>query len=164
MPHHKHSNHAIEPRHHVNLRLERWHRRCIYASCLVLLLSGALWLIARHFLRPGGQFGESIHPLEPWAIKIHGAGAMAMLYLLGSLMNTHIRRALKSGRNLISGCSMLVIMAVLTLTGFGLYYLAGESDRPLWSVVHWTTGLGLAVMIVIHVLLGRTSRHGRASE
>lgn len=158
MPHHKHANRSAHARHHINLRLERWHRRCIYSSCLVLLLSGAAWLVARHFLRPVGQFGETVHPLEPWAMKVHGAGAMAMLFFLGSLMNSHIRRALKAGRNLASGWSMIVTMAWLIATGFGLYYLAGESDRPQWSLVHWAVGLGLAVLVIIHVLLGRASR------
>ena len=156
MPHHKHKAHA---RHHVNLRLERWHRRCIYASFLVLLASGAAWLVARYFLRPVGQFGEAIHPLEPWAMKVHGAAVMAMLFFLGSLMNSHIRRALKSGRNVASGWGMIVTMALLVATGFGLYYLAGEADRPRWSLVHWAVGLGLAALFAAHVMLGRASRH-----
>lgn len=159
MSHHKPSTatRALS-RHHVNLRLERWHRRCVYASCLILLSSGAGWLIARYFFRPVGQFGESIHPFEPWAMQIHGAGAMAMLFFLGSLMNSHIRRALKAGRNLASGWSMIVTMAALVITAFGLYYLAGPDTRSIWSIVHWTVGLGLAGLIVAHVLLGRAAR------
>lgn len=159
MPPHRHADHAAHARQHINLRLERWHRRCIYASCLALLLSGAAWLVARYFLRPAGQFGETIHPIEPWAMKVHGGAMMAMLFFLGSLMNSHIRRALRAGRNLVSGWMMLIAMALLTLSGFGLYYLTGESDRPLWSLVHWLIGLGLGVLIVVHVLLGRASRH-----
>lgn len=151
MSHHKNAS-------HINLRLERWHRRCIYTSFLVLLLSGAAWLAARYFMRPVGQFGETIHPIEPWAMKLHGAATMAMLFFMGSLMNNHIRRALRSGRNLVSGWMMLVTMLLLTLTGFGLYYLASESDRPLWSRIHWIVGLGLVVLIIAHVQVGRASR------
>jgi hypothetical protein len=159
MPHHKHANPAEHVRHHINLRLERWHRRCIYASCLLLLLSGAAWLVARYFLRPVGQFGEAISPIEPWAMKVHGAAMMVMLFFLGSLMNSHIRRALKARRNLASGWSMIGVMVLLTVTGFGLYYLAGESNRPVWSSVHWAMGLGLPVLVIAHVLIGRASRH-----
>lgn len=151
MAHHKHAS-------HINLRLERWHRRCIYASCLLLLLSGAAWLVARYFLRPVGPFGETIHPIEPWAMKVHGAATMAMLFFLGSLMNSHIRRALKSRRNLVSGWMMLATMTLLTLTGFALYYVASESDRPLWSRIHWIVGLGLAALMIVHVWVGRASR------
>jgi hypothetical protein len=159
MSHHKPStaSRALS-RNHINLRLERWHRRCIYASCLVLLLSGAGWLIARYFFRPVGQFGESLNPFEPWAMKIHGAAAMAMLFFLGSLMNGHIRRALKAGRNLASGWTMIVTMATLVITAFGLYYLADAGTRSLWSIIHWTMGIGFAGLVVAHVLLGRAAR------
>jgi Ni,Fe-hydrogenase I cytochrome b subunit len=144
-------------RQHVNLRLERWHRRCVYASWALLILSGAAWLLARYYLRPVGQFGETIHPMEPWAMKVHGAAAMAMLFFLGTLLNSHIRRALKSGRNLVSGWSMIATVAVLIATGFGLYYLAGEDARPAWSAVHWLVGLGWAALGIVHVLAGRSS-------
>jgi hypothetical protein len=148
----------IHARQQVNLRLERWHRRCVYASWALLILSGAAWLLARYLLRPVGQFGEAVHPLEPWAMKVHGAGAMAMLFFLGAMLNSHIRRALKSGRNLVSGWSMIITVAVLIVTGFGLYYLAGEGDRPAWSAVHWIVGLGWVALGIVHVLLGRSTR------
>jgi hypothetical protein len=148
----------LQARQHINLRLERWHRRCVYASWALLILSGAAWLLARYYLRPVGQFGETIHPLEPWAMKVHGAAAMAVLFFLGSLLNGHIRRALKSGRNLATGWSMVVAMVVLIVTGFGLYYVAGEGGRTVWSVVHWIAGLGAAALSIVHVLVGRCSR------
>ena len=153
---------AAHARDHINLRLERWHRRCVYVASALLILSGAAWLIARYFLRPAGEFGETIHPLEPWAMKLHGAAAMFMLFFLGSLMNSHIRRALHGSRNRVSGWAMMLTLSVLTFTGFGLYYLAGESDRPLWSATHWIVGLALGALIVLHVLLGRRGSPHRA--
>lgn len=160
------SKHSQPPSHasnHINLRLERWHRRWIYASGAALFVSGAAWLVARYFLRPAGQFGETIHPIEPWAMKLHGAAAMAVLFFLGSLMNAHIRRALKTGRNLVTGWAMIATLALLVVTGFGLYYVAGEGDRPLWSAVHWIVGLGVALLFVLHIVLGRRSNpHRRA--
>lgn len=142
----------------INLRLERWHRRCIYASVAALSLSGALWLVARYWMRPVTEFGESVHPLEPLAMKLHGAAAMLMLFFLGSLMNAHIRRAIKAGRNLATGWSMIAGMLLLIASGFGLYYLAGEADRPAWSMVHWIVGLAASAVLILHVLLGRRSR------
>jgi hypothetical protein len=165
MPHHKENAiKAAQARLHINLRLERWHRRCVYFSWFVLLASGAAWLVARYFLRPVGQFGETIHPFEPWAMKVHGAGTMLMLFFLGSVMNSHIRRALRSGRNLASGWAMIGTMALLVFTGFGLYYLAGEGSRAQWSLVHWMVGLALPVLIVAHVLIGRASRKSPLPE
>ena len=142
---------------HIRFRLERWHRFSVYAAGAVLLLSGAAWLVARYFMRPVSEFGETIHPLEPWAMKLHGAAAMAALFYVGSLLNLHMRRALKAGRNVVTGWSMVATLAFLTITGYGLYYIAGEADRPLWSVLHWAVGLGAALLLVIHIMVGRRS-------
>jgi hypothetical protein len=141
--------------HHVNLRVERWHRRCIYAVFTLLALSGTAWLVARYWMRPVTEFGESIHPLEPLSMKVHGGMAMLMLFFLGSLMNAHIRRALKAGRNLVTGWGMICTMLLLVGSGFGLYYLAGEANRNIWSAVHWIVGLAVMLLFVAHVKLGR---------
>ena len=145
-------------RHHVNLRFERWHRWCIYLAIGELMLSGIWWLALHFFLRPAGEFGESVHPLEPLTMKLHGAGAMVALFFLGSLMNNHIRRALKTGINLRTGWTLIVTLATLILSGYGLYYLAGEADRRAWSTVHWVFGLVLPAVLTLHIVLGRTIR------
>lgn len=154
--------HGVQPPSHslrqVSLRLERWQRRCIYAVLAWLTATGMLWLLAHYFMRSVGEFGERIHPLEPWSMKLHGAGAMAALFFIGSLLNLHFRRAIKSGRNLLSGWAMIVFLAALAISGYGLYYLASEESRPLWSIAHWVTGLVLPVLTVLHIVLGRKSR------
>jgi hypothetical protein len=141
----------------LNFRLERWHRRTVYATGAVLLLSGVAWLVLRYFLRPVSEFGETINPLEPWAMKLHGAAAMVSLFFVGSLLHMHIRRAIRAGRNLITGWAMVAVLLFLVLTGYGLYYVAGEADRPLWSVLHWAAGLAVALLFVLHIVVGRKS-------
>ena len=153
LPRHRHSRHA------VNLRLERWHRRAIYLSSALLLLSGAAWLLLHYFLRVAGEFGELPNPLEPWSMKLHGAAAMLMLFFLGSLLNAHIRRAIKSDRNLLTGWGMIVVMSLLVATGYALYYFAADSDRAIWSAAHWIIGLAGSVLFLLHILIGRRS-HG----
>lgn len=133
----------------------------MYLVVAELLLTGALWLVLHYFLRPVGEFGESVHPLEPLAMKLHGGGAMIALFFLGSLMNNHMRRAIKAGDNLKTGWSLIVSLLVLIVSGYGLYYLAGESDRPVWSTLHWVLGLALPVVFVLHIAIGRAIRRRR---
>lgn len=159
----KHSlHHPSAPPRPINLRLERWHRYCVYGACSWLLVTGVLWLLAHWFMRAPGEFGAAVHPLEPWSMKLHGAGAMLLLFFIGSLLNGHIRRALKTGRNLSSGWSMIALLLALTVSGYGLYYFAGEDSRPLWSLLHWAIGLGLPGLLVAHIALGRkAAAHAR---
>ena len=139
----------------VSLRLERWQRRALYASVAALAASGLLWLAAHFWWRPVTQFGEGVSPLEPWSMKLHGAATLLFLFLLGTMLNTHIRRALRGRRNLMSGWVVIGLISLLTLSGYGLYYLAGESARPIWSNLHWLVGIGFAAGLVLHIMLGR---------
>ena len=141
----------------LSLRLERWQRRAIYFSVGLLTVSGVLWLAAHFFWRPVTQFGEGVSPLEPWSMKLHGAATLVFLFLVGTMLNTHIRRALRGRRNLISGWAMIGSIGCLALSGYGLYYLASENARPIWSSLHWIIGIGFAVGIVLHVFFGRRS-------
>jgi hypothetical protein len=90
-------------------------------------------------------------------MKLHGAAAMAALFFVGSMLHLHIRRAVKAGRNLATGWSMVGTLSFLVLTGYGLYYVAGDADRPLWSVLHWAVGLAAAILFVLHIVVGRRS-------
>lgn len=135
--------------------MERWQRRSVYLTIALLTLSGVAWLVAHFFLRPVTEFGESVSPFEPWSMKLHGGAAMALLFLLGSMLNNHIRRGLRARRNRSSGWSMVALTGLLVLTGYGLYYLAGEGSRPLWSWVHWVIGAGFAAGLPLHVWWGR---------
>ena len=121
----------------------------------LLTLSGMAWIGAHYFFRPLTQFGETISPIEPWSMKLHGAAAMAGWFFFGSLLNGHIRGALRIKRNLASGWMMIALISLLTLSGYGLYYLAAESSRPFWSVIHWTIGCTLALGLAMHITLGR---------
>jgi hypothetical protein len=147
---------------HVNLRMERWHRRSLYGVALLLTASGIAWLLAHYFLRRAGEFGVTIHPLEPWSMKLHGAAAMAMLFFVGSVMNSHVRRALRAGSNLLQGWSLLASLAALTLSGYGLWYLAGEESRGWWSMPHWIIGLAFPALLIWHIAHGRRLRRKAA--
>jgi hypothetical protein len=154
MRYRKHSLHRpSSPQRHMNLRPELWQRRCVYCVSAWLLATGVLWLLAHYLMRPVSEFGESVHPFEPWSMKLHGAGAMFALFLVGTLLHGHIRRALRTRRNLWSGWSMIAVLAALTISGYGLYYIASEHSRPIWSAAHWIVGLAFPLLLIVHVAL-----------
>lgn len=158
MRHIKHSLHHPTSRSQVGrFRLERWHRFWVYGISGLLVFTGGAWLLAHYFLREAGEFGEVINPIEPWSMKLHGAAAMVALFFIGSLLNSHIRRANNAHRNRYSGWTMVALLALLTISGYALYYLASESSRPVWSIGHWSLGLTVPAMLILHIFLGRRS-------
>ena len=141
-----------------SVRLERWHRRAIYFVTGLLVASGALWLVPHYFFRGDGTFGTSVNPLEPAAMKLHGAIAMLALALYGSLINAHMRKAWRLHRNRGSGSMVLAILLLLTASAWVLYYAGDETLRAVGSALHWSVGLLILVVLPLHVWFGRRSR------
>ena len=140
------------------IRLSRRHQAWIYSAFGVLFLSGAVWLVFHFFMHRQGEFGETTHPAEPWAMKVHGAAAMLVLVVLGTLLPGHVRRGWNLGKNRTSGGGLLILNGVLILSGYALYYFGGEGVRPVISAVHWIVGLLSPFAIAWHVRKGRKLR------
>jgi len=128
----------------------------------LLFLSGAVWEYWNYFVPFPGHFETSS---KSWAMKIHGAAAMAILVLIGMLLTAHVRFAWRAGRNRANGSLFLTAFAVLAGTGSGLYYAGGERLRAWTSWIHLAVGLVLPTLLLIHIFLGKRTRpplpHGR---
>lgn len=140
------------------VRLAGWHRYTLYIVVAALTVTGIAWLLLHYFGRQTGEFGVVAHPLEPWSLKLHGFASMLVLFFIGTLLNGHMRRSWKIRRNHISGLILALGMLLLALTGYALYYVAGEEARPVISAIHWIIGLASPVALVAHIVLGRRTR------
>ena len=138
-----------------SIRFTRAHRRSLYAVLAVLFLSGAAWAWLNYFAVAPNDFRSASKSV---AMKIHGGAAMAILVLIGTVLNGHVKFAWRAGRNRINGAIFLGAFALLTVTGYGLYYAGGEKLRAWTSWIHLSAGLILPILLLIHVLLGRRTR------
>jgi hypothetical protein len=138
-----------------SIRLKRLQRYLLYTVLAVLFLSGAMWAYWNYLAASPGDFETGA---KSWAMKIHGAAAMAILVLIGIVLNGHVKFAWRAGRNYINGSIFLGAFALLTVTGYGLYYAGGEKLRAWTSWIHLLAGLTLPILLLIHVLLGRRTR------
>jgi hypothetical protein len=138
-----------------SIRLKRLQRYLLYAVLGVLFLSGALWAYWNYLVVLPGDF---VTDSKAWAMKIHGAAAMAILVLIGMLLIGHVRFAWRARRNRANGSVFLSAFAVLTITGYGLYYAGGERLRAWTSWIHLVVGLALPILLLIHIFLGRRTR------
>lgn len=138
--------------------LSRGRRLWIYATVTLLTVSGAAWLIFQYWLTVAGDFGPSPHPSAPWWLRLHGAAAMVFLVLLGTLLRDHVRIGWHTRRNRPSGAGLLGFSIWLTLTGYSLYYVGGETLRPWLTRLHWVPGLLWPLVLGWHIRLGRKQR------
>ena len=64
----------------------------------------------------------------------------------------------RSRRNRGNGLVFLSAFAVLTVTGYGLYYAGGESLHAWTSWIHLAMGLALPLLLILHVWFGKKTR------
>jgi hypothetical protein len=138
-----------------SIQLKRLQRYSLYAVLALLFLSGAAWVYWNYLVASPGDFETAAKSL---ALKVHGAGAMAILVLIGMLLTSHVRFAWRARRNRGNGSLFLSAFAVLTVTGYGLYYAGGESLRVWTSWIHLGVGLALPLLLVLHIWLGKGTR------
>lgn len=134
------------------IRLKPLQRRLLYGVVALLFLSGAAWTYWNQLVPSRGDFEISA---KAWAMKIHGAAAMAILVLVGMLLAGHVRFAWRARRNRGNGSLFLSAFAVLTVTGYGLYYAGSEILRAWMSWVHLAVGLALPFLLIVHIWLGK---------
>jgi cation transport ATPase len=138
-----------------SIRLKRLQKIFLYAVLALLFLSGVGWAYWNYLAASAGDFGTSA---KTWAMKIHGAAAMAILVLIGMLLSAHVRFAWRARRNRANGSIFLSAFAVLIITGYGLYYAGGERLRAWTSWIHLAVGLALPILLLMHIFLGRRTR------
>lgn len=140
---------------HDGMQMPAWIRRWVYAAGTACTMSGLLWLVFHHFVRHEGDFGPESHPLEHVWLTLHGGAAIAMGWVFGLIWLAHVRRGLHRGRNRSSGLTMVVLLVILGLSGWGLYYLGDEDWRALASSAHWVVGLVASLWLPFHIWRGR---------
>jgi hypothetical protein len=138
-----------------SIRLKRLQRCFLYGVLVLLFLSGVTWACWNYLAASPSDFETNA---KAWAMKVHGAAAMAALVLIGMMLSTHVRFAWRAHRNRANGSIFLSAFAVLTITGYGLYYAGSERLRAWTSWIHLAVGLILPILLVIHIFLGRLTR------
>ena len=137
-------------------RLIPWQRHTLYASSALLLATGVIWLAVHYSLGSGSGPDALPHPLEAWAMRLHGLAAYGGLFALGVIAAAHVPQGWRlSARQRwshqrSSGVMLCSLGAALALTGYLLYYFAPESIRPALGWAHTSVGFGSALLLLSH--------------
>jgi hypothetical protein len=130
-------------------------RFAIYTVFGALWLSGCAWLLLDQFFESKGQFGMMPHPWEPPILLVHGIIAILSMYLLGWISARHVLRWWPGRLRRLSGASLGAVMALLTSSGFALFFLSDDRWQRLAAVAHDVLGLGITAFAVQHWFFAR---------
>ena len=149
-------------------------RNFIYFVLVTLSVSGVLLIPSALEMR--------LEWSAPWSLSgepriafhaAHATAAFLALFIIGALWVIHIRAGLARRKNHYSGIAMVVLMALLLLSGIGLYYAGDELLGRLSVVLHLATGLLLPLSLGVHIVMARRlnvaatpnrERRGRVEE
>src|SRR5258707_10015898 len=109
-----------------SIRLKRLQRYFLYAVLALVFLSGVVWAYWNYLVASPGDLEMSA---KTWAMKVHGGAAMAVLVLIGTLLNTHVRFAWRARRNRANGSGFLSAFAAFNITRYCLFFSGGEGLR-----------------------------------
>ncbi len=100
----------------------------------------------------------------PWRLGVeqrtfvaaaHAIMALVIFSLMGSLWTLHMRQEWKRGESRFSGIGMVASLALLGLTGVGIYYFGDEKLSQFSSLSHLGLGIWLTIVYFAHVFLNR---------
>ena len=136
-------------------RLQRWHRRTVYALTIVLVVSGVAWIVACYALAPPGDPTPAPHRFAGSLLAIHGIAAYAALVAYALVGHAHLRTGWRVPALRTAALALLTTIAVLAVTGIGFYYVASEDAMPLIRWTHVAAGALLPCWLALHIVRGR---------
>jgi hypothetical protein len=153
------SRHFAGARHRPSPRHQRW----LYLTSTLLFFTGMGWLVSHYALRQVTALGLTPHPSEVWWLRLHGAAVVGFLIVFGALLPNHVVHNWRRRLHRNSGLFLLVSVGLLSLSGYGLYYLVSDDARALVSVIHWAVGIAAGLGFAVHIVLAQRRNHQRHS-
>ncbi|MCC4596538.1 hypothetical protein NRY95_12265 [Xanthomonas campestris pv. phormiicola] len=142
----------------ASARLAPWQVLLLAGSGGTLWGSGVAWLLLHHLWQVQGPFGPEVNPGEPWMLRTHGAAMLCFVLGIGSLAAVHFVHGWRHRRQRWVGLGLLILTSWLGISGYLLYYVAGEDARQWIGLLHWVAGLPALPLFLWHYRRARRLR------
>ena len=121
-------------------------------------LTGCIWLVLHLYYAAPDEFGITRHPWEPTLLWVHGVLSIVVAYLFGWTMARHASEGWRLHKRRISGGLLTFVVAVLSISGFMLFFVTSDGWQMQSARVHEVIGVLVTLFAVEHwrVLNGRT--------
>lgn len=137
--------------------MPRRQRAAVYVIVGGLWISGCAWLCLDQFAAQRGPFGSTPHPLQPPLLLMHGVTAVASLYLFGWITARHVLRWWAGKLRRLSGGTLASALALLTVSGFALFFVTSDAWQRYAAAAHDVLGIGVTLFAIQHGFFGRGS-------
>ena len=142
--------HVLHKPPHRHRRMPRRQRLWIYLIVGMLWLSGTVWFLLDQYCAKHGEFGVTPHPLEAPVLLLHGVLAVLSMYLFGWVMARHVTRWWSARRRRWSGGVLTGFLALLSVSGFALFFLVDDASQHVAAIIHDVLGLAAAIIGIQH--------------
>jgi cation transport ATPase len=129
----------------------------------LLLASGLLLVPGMLALRLEWDVPDTWIGPRSWYAAAHGMLAFISLLFMGALLAIHVRHGLRQKHSRKSGLTLLFVLPLPVLTGWGIYYIANEHWAAGLSIVHTATALLIAIPMTAHAIAARRQRRAGAA-
>ena len=146
------------------MKLPLAHQRWIYATLAAVYATGVAWMVLRFGVNGDRVLENGWEILQSWALRLHGAAAMLTLLAAGTVLAAHVPTGWKLRQNFASGLGMLAALGALAVTGWLLYYAAGEALRAWSSWIHMGVGTAAPLALVWHLVARRRVREAEKEK
>ena len=139
----------------VNRNMPRADRLALYGAFGLLWASGICWLVLDTWFAVPGEFGVSPHAWAAPLLLAHGVLAVPALWLTGWVAARHSTPQWKAQLRRRSGGSFAAVLLLLSVSGFGLFFLTNEVGQRVSAVAHEAIGVLFTLFVLEHWYFGR---------
>lgn len=125
-------------------KMPTWQRWFTISALSICSLSGIVYLLGHDFQISRQSLGN--HSV----LALHGITSALALMAFGAVLPFHIKAGLKAWKNIISGISQLLFLAILVISALFLYY-GSEELHDGSKLVHWVLGLIFFIIFIFHI-------------
>ncbi len=131
---------------------ERW---LSHVSTIVVSLSGLIYLWMKYFMETDDPFSVVNHPLQPAMLSAHIVTAPVLVFVLGLMINSHIRKklAVPSPYNRRSGLVSMVAFPAMVVSGYALQVVTNSTINKIALVSHLVASGLFLLTYIIHQLI-----------
>lgn len=130
-------------------RGERW---LVWTAVLAVAVSGTGLAVLKYLLASADEFGVTIHPLEPLALKLHILTAPLLVFAIGMIavrhVLAHLRQGIRAGRR--SGLTALAALLPMIASGYAIQVVTDPAGLTVLAWLHGITGGAFAVGAAAH--------------